>query len=832
VTPTSAATSLRHEEAVRRAAQLVVESMQIELDLTAPTEPTFGSRTTIRFASTDATGTFVEFRGQRVTTLELNGAPLDPASWDGSRITLTGLQRYNTLVVAGEMAYSNDGEGLHRHVDPQDGQTYLYAMSFLDAAPRWFACFDQPDLKSRYRFTIRGPADWTVIGNGPTVAAGDGVWTIAPPHPLSTYFVTLVAGRYYSVTAEHDGIRLGLHARASLRDQLRAEAPDLVEVTSQCLDYYHRVFDRRYPFGEYHQAFVPDFNAGAMENPGCVTLRDGMIFRGRATNADRASRAAVVAHEMAHMWFGDLVSMRWWDDLWLNESFAEYLGQRCVGEATIYRRWNDFGIVRKDWGSVADQSPSTHPVASNGAADAASALQDFDGISYAKGAAVLQQLAAYAGDPAFFGGLNAYFDRFAFGNAAFADLVDAWRGAGVPQLGRWADAWLRTAGMDRIEVSQAGGSSVITKTGHSPSRTHALTIGSVDPSGAVTVLEEVQLGDEPLVITPPAGSRLVLPDATNATWAKIRCGAWTDVGAVLPKIRDDNALVVIVNGIRDAVREASLAPAAALDLLLATVPGVPSEVVVAQLFGFVTNQLSGPYCPSDQRSARLARVHAAALDLLASSEAGSDPQLTAFRAVIRSSVDWSVLRDWWSGRQLPDGIDLDPEITWALVERLAVLGDAGPIDETLVSDPTASARTHAARARAALPTTDAKAAAWALIMQPSEVPAHEVYAACEGFFQPSQTDLTAAYVPRYFREIGSTDSFRSGWVLGRVALLAYPSTAASPDTLALAERTLTSDLSPLLRRPVVDATDQLRRAVTSLARYSPTIGTRFEPIGP
>ena len=262
-------------------------------------------------------------------------------------------------------------------------------MSFLNAAPRWFACFDQPDLKSGYEMTVHAPPEWTVLGNGPSTCAVPGQWRIVPTAPLSTYFVTLVAGPYASVFDQHSvnglDIRLGLHVRASLARQLQDEAADLLEVTRASFDYYHRVFGVDYPFGEYHQAFVPDFNAGAMENPGCVTLRDQFIYRSRATAAERASRAGVVAHEMAHMWFGDLVTMRWWDDLWLNESFAEYVAHRCCTEATRYELWTEFGIVRKDWGAVADQAPSTHPVAGNGADDAISALQDFDGISYAKG---------------------------------------------------------------------------------------------------------------------------------------------------------------------------------------------------------------------------------------------------------------------------------------------------------------------------------------------------------------------------------------------------------------------------------------------------------------
>ena len=459
----------------------------MELDLTDPGADTFGSRTTIEFASTGPES-FLDFQGHELVSAELNGRPLELSSWRDGRLPLPGLRSRNVVVVDGQMAYSSDGEGLHRHIDPADGETYLYAMSFLDAGPRWFASFDQPDLKARYVLEVVAPPAWTVLGNGPSEQLAPGRWRITPTAPLSSYFVTLVAGPYASVLDEHAGIRLGLHARASLVDQLRAEAAELMTVTKSCLDYFQSTFARAYPFGEYHQAFVPDFNAGAMENPGCVTLRDQMIFRGRATDSERARRAGVVAHEMAHMWFGDLVTMRWWDDLWLNESFAEYMGHRACTEATQYPLWTEFGIVRKDWGSVADQSPATHPVAGNGAPDSAAALQDFDGISYAKGAAVLKQLVAYTGEEVFRRGLRTYFERYAFGNATFADLIACWTEAGAVDLDGWAAAWLRTSGMDTIDTDWPHGTgrpTLARLTARSakpdqPVRPHALTVGASD----------------------------------------------------------------------------------------------------------------------------------------------------------------------------------------------------------------------------------------------------------------------------------------------------------------------------------------------------------------
>ena len=815
--------SLRHSEAEQRAAHLKVTSMRVELDLTDPAATTFSSRATIQFESRTAK-TFVEFRGRELRSAILNGVELDRDGWRDGRLPLAGLAPANTLVVQGEMAYSSDGEGLHRHVDPEDRRTYLYAMSFLDAAPRWFACFDQPDLKAPYVFDVAAPTEWTVLGNGPSRLVGPGRWQIVPNGPLATYFTTLVAGPYASVYDEHDGIRLGLHVRATLRDRLLAESPDILTVTKRCFDYYHGRFGTRYPFGEYHQAFVPDFNAGAMENPGCVTFRDHFIYRGRTTKADRGRRAGVIAHEMAHQWFGDLVTMRWWDDLWLNESFAEYMAHRCCSEATDYPLWTEFGIVRKDWGAIADQAPSTHPVAGNGADDAVTALQDFDGISYAKGAAVLKQLAAYLGEEVFFRGLRSYFDRYAFANASLGDLIDAWSAAGGAGLDRWVRSWLQTTGMDTIDVGGLPPDVSVIKIAADPEarRSHAITVGAIDRRGAITGVVEVII-DGPLVrVDVPAATALVLPDLRDATWAKIRFGLqdWSGVAAVLPTLADETASVVIYNAIRDAVRDAVLTPALAIEVIANSVPATPSDLILASVLHFAQDQLAGVYCPVPQRLRRLARVHALARQILADCVPGSDRQLTAFRLAVRSAGDWQLLNRWYRGSVLPEGLGLDPELSWEIVERAATLvDDPSMINDALARDPSASAHVHAARARAALPNAKAKDAAWTALMQPSPLTPYELYAIAEGFFEPGQEELTDLYVRRYFAEIGATAEFRTGWSLGAVAGRAYPSLAASPATLELANQVLAGPLVAPLRRALLDGTDALRRAVASLTRF-------------
>jgi aminopeptidase N len=402
-------TNLTRVEAGARSALIDVTGYRVELDL-AQGAMTFESTSTVRFSCAEpGASTFLDVKPQRLHRATLNDVEINASDFDCERIALTGLALENEVVVTATMSYSNDGQGLHRAVDSADDRHYVYGHSFLDAAPRIFACFDQPDLKAPYDVSVTVPPEWIVLGNGAATRTGEGSWVLATTKPLATYFFTMCAGPYVSVTALHDGIPLGIHARASLREPLERQAEQMLTITRQSFDYYHGLFGIRYPFGEYHQVCVPEFNAGAMENPGCVTLRDQYVFRGATTHDEVLTRSGTISHEMAHMWFGDLVTMQWWDDLWLNESFAEYMSHRTLCEATEFTdAWVDSSMARKPWGYAAERMPSTHPVAGSPAPDAQSALQNFDGISYAKGAATLRQLIAHIGDAAFISGVAEY----------------------------------------------------------------------------------------------------------------------------------------------------------------------------------------------------------------------------------------------------------------------------------------------------------------------------------------------------------------------------------------------------------------------------------------
>src|SRR5690349_10411340 len=535
--------SLTRAEATARAATVTVTGYTIDLDVTAEGD-TFRSRTVLRFTAEPGATSFVELEPAELLSATLNGAPVAAAALAGERLTLADLAGRNELVVEALMRYSNTGEGLHRFTDPADGRTYLYAPMFLDGARRIFPCFDQPDLKAPVTLAVTAPDGWLVAANGEAAGAAEGGrFQFAATKPLSTYFVSLIAGPYHARTDEHDGIPLALYCRQALAEHLDEQAAEIFTITKQCLDRYHQIFEVRYPFGHYQQAFVPEFNFGAMENPGLVVFRDEFIYRSAVTDSEREQRAMVIAHEMAHQWFGDLVTMAWWDDLWLNESFAEYLGTRITAEATAFTEtWTTFAMHRKAWGMRADQRPSTHPVAPSDVDDTALALLNFDGISYAKGAAVLRQLVAWVGDEAFLSGLNEHFAAHAYGNATLADLLAAVSKASGRDLTGWADVWLRRAQVNtlraEVERDADGRYAAVTLVQTAPDdyptlRPHRIGIGLYDQGADGVVLRRrlVEVDIDPAVDggrTPlpeltgePAADLLLINDG-DLTYAKIR----------------------------------------------------------------------------------------------------------------------------------------------------------------------------------------------------------------------------------------------------------------------------------------------------------------------
>src|SRR6202161_2454514 len=438
-----------------RSALIQVTSYEVELDL-VDGDSTFGSVSVVRFGcGAPGSSTFIDLTAPAVREITLNDEPVSLEKFDGDRITLDGLADENVLQVAADCAYSHSGEGLHRFTDPADGRVYLYSDLETFDAHRVYACFDQPDMKASYELTVTAQEDWLVISNmapeSSSAAAGALRWHFPPTPVMPTYITAVAAVPYHVVRDIHDVIPLGLFCRQSLAEYL--DADEILEVTRQGFDFYHDSFGIRYPFGKYDQLFVPEFKEGAMENAGCVTFLEAYIFRSRVTDFAHEARAETILHEMAHMWFGDLVTMRWWDDLWLNESFATWAGTLAQAEATRWVwAWTTFAQVHKAWAYRQDQLPSTHPIAAD-IPDIAAGEVNFDGITYAKGAAVLTQLVAYVGRENFLAGVRKYFAAYAWGNATLADLLAALEETSGRDLTTWSREWLQTAGVNTLRPS-------------------------------------------------------------------------------------------------------------------------------------------------------------------------------------------------------------------------------------------------------------------------------------------------------------------------------------------------------------------------------------------
>ena len=818
--------SLTLDEAVRRAQRVTVTSYDVRLDLDTG-EETFRSTTTVVFRVDGPADTFVDLKPRRLLSARLNGAPLDVDLLRDGRLPLTGVSGDNQLVVEAVMGYRHDGEGLHRAVDPADGRHYTYAMSFLDAAPSIFACFDQPDLKAPYTFHVRTPHDWVVVGNGRAEQVEPGQWELATTEPLSTYFVTLVAGPYHVVRDEHDGIVLGLEARRSLAPHLEREAEEILTVTKQCFDELHRLFGVRYAFGDYHQAFVPEFNAGAMENPGCVTFRDPLVFTSRVTRAERTNRATTIAHEMAHQWFGDLVTPRWWDDLWLNESFAEYMGNRVAHDATEFTGAHvDTAFGRKRWGLEADQRPSTHPVAGNGATDAVSALQDFDGISYAKGSAVLKQLAGNLGDEVFLAGVREHFARHRFGNATMHDLFSAWEDAGAGDLSGWTEGWLRTAGVDLLALDRDVDPPAVVRTSpstHPADRSHAFSVAVYDGRGGWTT-EPVTVGGEPVPLSPAASGAPVVLDPGDRTWARLAVDRLTldTLPDLLPRIEDPLTRAAVWGAVRDGVGNALVDPEEALRLLEAGLPTEDQDLAVSSLTAFGLQVLVDRVHPDPVAATR--RFHDAARRRLATASPGSGVQLAALRAAVASDDDVAALRGLLDGSEVPEGVETDLDLRWRVLVRLAGLGAVGRAElaEHLDQERTTEAAVHLVHALAAIPDERAKELAWAHFTGATEASNYEIEAAGRGMWQRGQEHLTGPYVDRYFADLPRTVEVRAGWMLADAARDFFPRLAVDRQTVRRAEDLAADDsLDHSLRRAVVDSADDLARAVRARETFWP-----------
>ncbi|WP_405580301.1 aminopeptidase N [Streptomyces sp. NBC_01190] len=828
--------ALTRAEAQTRARDLTVQHYAIDLDLTRG-EEVFGSTTVIRFTAERACDTFAEVRPAALHRVTLDGAALDPALLADNRLPLTGLTAGgHELRVEADMRYSRTGEGMHRFTDPADGEAYVYSQLFMEDVQRVAAAFDQPDLKAVFDVEVTAPQEWTVLGNGVATRSAPGRWKLATTPPLATYFLAVAAGPYHSVRGEHAGLPFGLHCRRSLAGQLDQDAGELFDITFRCFDRYHQLFDEPYPFDSYDQAFVPEFNAGAMENPGLVTFRDTFLHRSAVTPKEAQFRAVVIAHEMAHMWFGDLVTLRWWDDIWLNESFAEYMGYQVASEVTRFTgTWVDFAVTRKAWGSDSDQRSSTHPVAPDpeSVADTASALNNFDGISYAKGASALRQLVAWLGQEDFLTGINAHFARHRFGNATLADFIDSLAGATQRDLPAWADAWLRTTGVDTLTptASPAPGGWRLEVT-HTGGRPHHVTIGlydrAADDPRRLVLRDRIPFD---LTATAAVGKRdldgtrpdVILLNDGDLSYTKVRFDdhSWEAIADTLSTLPDPLSRAVIWRTVRDQVRDARTAPADYLTLVNRQLPAETDPFVVEGVLGFARS-VADRFLASALRPAALTALAATSRALLA--EGPRETRLSAVRTLVDSAVtpqDAAELRRWYDEGAVP-GWHVDPELRWTLLLRLTVLGaaDAAEIDAERERDPSAKGLEGAVRCRAALPDAAAKAAAWQSMFHDDSLSNYLFTATAQGFWHPEQSDLVRAFVPRFWPDAAALAARRGAALAEAAGRFAFPATAVDAETLAEGRKALTDpSLTPALHRYLADQLDDLERSLRVLAAF-------------
>ncbi|MFE9449350.1 aminopeptidase N [Streptomyces sp. NPDC006739] len=847
--------NLSRDEARERAALLSVDGYEVSLDLRSAVgegngEPrTFRSVTTVRFRCAEpGASSFADLIAPAVTSVSLNGKDLDPgAVFDGARISLEDLAAENELVVDARCAYSRTGEGLHRFVDPEDGEVYLYTQYEPADSRRVFANFEQPDLKAPFRFEVRAPEGWTVWSNGAGELT-DGVWRFAETKPISTYITCVVAGPYHHVTDSYsrvlpDGTTLEIPLGALCRKGLAPhfDSDDVFLVTKQGLDFFHDHFDYPYPFGKYDQAFVPEYNLGAMENPGLVTFREEYIFRGKVTQASYESRANVVLHEMAHMWFGDLVTMEWWDDLWLKESFADFMGSFAnVGATRFSNAWITFANRRKAWAYRADQLPSTHPVTAD-IRDLQDAKLNFDGITYAKGASVLKQLVAYVGQDAFLEAARRYFKRNAYGNTRLGDLLSVLAETSGRDLAAWARSWLQTAGVNSLTpqvLLDAEGRveelAVLQEApeSHPELRPHRVAVGLYrrTPEGAVERYARVETDVEGArtVVPELAGSAapdLVLVNDDDLTYCKIRFDE-TSLATLrdhLGSVTDPLARALAWSALWNLTRDALLPAREFVDVVL-RFAGRESEIGVLQMLHAWANSALTHYVAPEWRATGERLLAEGALSELRQAAPGSEHQLAwarFFASVASAEDDLALLRGLLDGTAGIDGLEVDQELRWAFLEPLAAHGaaDESVLAAELARDDTASGKRHQVRCLAARPSAAVKAQAWAQVVESDALSNALVEATIGGFAQPGQRELTAPYAELYFAAIERVWRERSIQIGMDVVQGLFPSLQDRPGTLEAADAWLAAhqDAAPALRRLVLEARDDLARALRGQA---------------
>ncbi|MEO5921091.1 MAG: aminopeptidase N [Pseudolysinimonas sp.] len=851
--------NLTRLEAQERAAFLAVESYAVALDLTTGPE-IFRSSTTVRFTADGGTSTFIDAITAEVHSVTLNGTELDAKTVsDGLRIQLEGLQAQNELVVVADFAYTNTGEGLHRFVDPVDQEVYLYTQFEVPDSRRVFAVFEQPDLKATFQFTVTAPSAWVLVSNSPTPAPaagaeGTSTWEFEPTPRISSYITALVAGPYQAVHSELTSssgrvIPLGLFVRKSLFEYLDADY--IFDITRKGFAYYEEKFGYPYPFAKYDQLFVPEFNAGAMENAGAVTFTETYVFRSKVTDAIKERRVVTILHELAHMWFGDLVTMRWWNDLWLNESFAEWASTIATAEATEWTEaWSTFQSMEKSWAYKQDQLPSTHPVVAT-INDLEDVQVNFDGITYAKGGSVLKQLAAWVGIEAFFAGVGQYFHKHEYGNTELKDLLAELEATSGRDLSGWGAQWLETAGVNtlkpEIETDEGGLITAfrIRQSAHPdyPTiRPHRLAVGfyefssegntgvegDLSPKLVRTHRVELDIDGESTEVDELLGlakPNLVLLNDDDWAYAKIRMDdeSFDTAVAHLADIEDPLARALVWGSAWDSTRDGEVAPSDYVDLVLGNI-ATESESTTIRLSLTQLAQVARTYVAPEKQDATIRRVGDALWQLAQDAEAGSDAQfqfVKFFANLASTSEHGDTLEALRSGATSLPGLEIDTDLSWELLEGLVLVGHAGEaeIAQALAADDTSNGQQAAARARATIATPAGKLAAMDAALTDGSIPNVVLRNMGLGFQHVNDAAALESTIGRYFDAIATIWKDRSYSIASYILQFFYPGPLASPGLVDATNAWLKANPDvPALRRLVVENLAGVERALAAQER--------------
>lgn len=849
----SDAANLTREEAVARAALLEAPRTHVHLDLAhddgSDEVRTFRSVSTVELVLREAGTTFLDLVAERLERVVVDGEERDPDGYAHGRVPLERLAAgSHTVEVTATMRYGRDGRGLHRFVDPSDGVVYLHSQFEPFHALQMFACVDQPDVKTAFSLSVDAPAGWVVVSNEPaTVAPADGAagrWEFPPTPPISTYLAAVVAGGYEHTSATFDrpdgtSVPLRLFVRRSLAEHL--EAAELFDLTRRGLTYFEEVFGR-YPFTKYDQLFVPEFGAGAMENPGCVTFTEAYVFRSRVTDTVRERRAETVLHEMAHMWFGDLVTMRWWDDLWLNESFATFMSVLAMVEATRWdEAWVTFLDAEKSWAKFQDQLPSTHPIA-DVMPDVESVHQNFDGITYAKGASVLRQLVAWVGQDAFLAGCRDYFERHAWGNTTLDDFLAALERASGRELAAWRDEWLRTTGVNlltpeldvaadgtyaAVRIVQSDPAPLWRTEGHVPQlRRHRLAVGVYDVvDGRLVRRERVELDvDGPVTeVEGLAGVRagdLVLLNDDDLTFARIALDdrSLTTATAHLDAFVDPLPRALVWAATWDMLRDGLLSASRFVELVVGNLAHDEQVGVLQRLLMRASGAIDR-YAAPEHRTALRALLRSRSVDALARCEPGGDHQLAWFRqwaGLAEAPADVARLEDILDGADVHPGLVVDTDLRWAIVTALARTGhaDDARIEAELARDDTDLGQRQAMTARAIRPAADAKAWARGVLREDADLSHTLARQLWTGFTQLDQEEPAAAYLADYADDLDHIWRTRTLDFAIEFAAGMFPHGAVDAGLLEVTDGILARDDLPRpLRRVLLEQRDTVVRTI-------------------